>query len=152
MVSVTLSRLNGTFAAGSLQVLTFCSPLQRRSLAPSQLARRKPEGRSSDDEDWQPETVVSVLWNVENGDTGLFGQKKSLELVFVVQSHLQKVSLIHLVAFSLFFSFFFSFLRQYHQVAQTVVCGRLLRPLVVTGMHQHSWHLSVKTYNVSGIE
>uniref|UniRef100_A0A8C5P1X9 DNA repair and recombination protein RAD54-like n=1 Tax=Jaculus jaculus TaxID=51337 RepID=A0A8C5P1X9_JACJA len=30
----------------------------RRSLAPSQLARRKPEGRSSDDEDWQPEAVT----------------------------------------------------------------------------------------------
>ncbi|XP_075800678.1 DNA repair and recombination protein RAD54-like isoform X2 [Microtus pennsylvanicus] len=30
----------------------------RRSLAPSQLARRKPDGRSSDDEDWQPETVT----------------------------------------------------------------------------------------------
>ncbi|MEJ1282582.1 DNA repair and recombination protein RAD54-like [Cricetulus griseus] len=30
----------------------------RRSLAPSQLARRKPEGRSSDDEDWQPGTVT----------------------------------------------------------------------------------------------
>lgn len=30
----------------------------RRSLAPSQLARRKPEDISSDDEDWQPETVT----------------------------------------------------------------------------------------------
>ncbi|XP_049987339.1 DNA repair and recombination protein RAD54-like isoform X3 [Alexandromys fortis] len=30
----------------------------RRSLAPSQLARRKPDSRSSDDEDWQPETVT----------------------------------------------------------------------------------------------
>lgn len=30
----------------------------RRSLAPSQLARRKPEDRSSDDEDWQPGTVT----------------------------------------------------------------------------------------------
>ncbi|XP_005398735.1 PREDICTED: DNA repair and recombination protein RAD54-like isoform X2 [Chinchilla lanigera] len=30
----------------------------RRSLAPSQLAKRKPEGRSSDDEDWQPEAVT----------------------------------------------------------------------------------------------
>lgn len=105
---MTLSRLNGAFAAGSLQVLTFCSPLQRRSLAPSQLARRKPDGRSSDDEDWQPETAVSVLGNMEDGDTGLFGQKRSQELVSVVQSHLQKVSLIHLVAFSLFF-FSFSF-------------------------------------------
>uniref|UniRef100_A0A8C5VQ81 RAD54 like n=1 Tax=Microcebus murinus TaxID=30608 RepID=A0A8C5VQ81_MICMU len=31
---------------------------QRRSLAPSQLAKRKPEGRSSDDEDWQPGAVT----------------------------------------------------------------------------------------------
>ncbi|KAF7485138.1 DNA repair and recombination protein RAD54-like [Marmota monax] len=30
----------------------------RRSLAPSQLARRKLEGRSDDDEDWQPEAVT----------------------------------------------------------------------------------------------
>ncbi|XP_039741053.1 DNA repair and recombination protein RAD54-like isoform X2 [Pteropus medius] len=30
----------------------------RRSLAPSQLAKRKPEGRSSDDEDWQPGAVT----------------------------------------------------------------------------------------------
>ncbi|XP_012999683.1 DNA repair and recombination protein RAD54-like isoform X1 [Cavia porcellus] len=30
----------------------------RRSLAPSQLAKRKSEGRSSDDEDWQPETMT----------------------------------------------------------------------------------------------
>ncbi|XP_033623171.1 DNA repair and recombination protein RAD54-like isoform X2 [Fukomys damarensis] len=30
----------------------------RKSLAPSQLAKRKPEGRSSDDEDWQPGTVT----------------------------------------------------------------------------------------------
>ncbi|XP_005398734.1 PREDICTED: DNA repair and recombination protein RAD54-like isoform X1 [Chinchilla lanigera] len=32
--------------------------MSRRSLAPSQLAKRKPEGRSSDDEDWQPEAVT----------------------------------------------------------------------------------------------
>ncbi|XP_045147837.1 DNA repair and recombination protein RAD54-like isoform X2 [Echinops telfairi] len=30
----------------------------RRSLAPSQLAKRKPEGRCSDDEDWQPGVVT----------------------------------------------------------------------------------------------
>ncbi|XP_055203890.1 DNA repair and recombination protein RAD54-like isoform X3 [Gorilla gorilla gorilla] len=30
----------------------------RRSLAPSQLAKRKPEGRSCDDEDWQPGLVT----------------------------------------------------------------------------------------------
>lgn len=30
----------------------------RRSLAPSQLAKRKPEGRCPDDADWQPETVT----------------------------------------------------------------------------------------------
>ncbi|XP_054345461.1 DNA repair and recombination protein RAD54-like isoform X3 [Pongo pygmaeus] len=30
----------------------------RRSLAPSQLAKRKPEGRSCDDEDWQPDLVT----------------------------------------------------------------------------------------------
>ncbi|ELK34622.1 PREDICTED: DNA repair and recombination protein RAD54-like [Myotis davidii] len=30
----------------------------RRSLAPSQLAKRKPEGRPSDDEDWQPGVVT----------------------------------------------------------------------------------------------
>lgn len=34
---------------------------QRRSLAPSQLAKRKPEGRPSDDEDWQPGVAVSIL-------------------------------------------------------------------------------------------
>ncbi|EQB77439.1 DNA repair and recombination protein RAD54-like protein [Camelus ferus] len=33
-------------------------PLQRRSLAPSQLAKRKPEGRPSDEEDWQPGAVT----------------------------------------------------------------------------------------------
>ncbi|KAG8507670.1 DNA repair and recombination protein RAD54-like, partial [Galemys pyrenaicus] len=32
--------------------------LKRRSLAPSQLAKRKPEGRSSDDDDWHPEAVT----------------------------------------------------------------------------------------------
>uniref|UniRef100_H0WHY3 RAD54 like n=1 Tax=Otolemur garnettii TaxID=30611 RepID=H0WHY3_OTOGA len=31
---------------------------QRRSLAPSQLAKRKPEARCSDDEDWQPGVVT----------------------------------------------------------------------------------------------
>lgn len=142
MVSVTLSRLNGAFAAGSLQVLTFCSPLQRRSLAPSQLARRKPDGRSSDDEDWQPETVVSVLGNMEDGDTGLFGQKRSQELVSVVQSHLQKVSLIHLVAFSLVFFF----LRHYHQVAQTVVCG--LPPQTACGHSHAPTHLALISENL----
>ncbi|XP_022351776.1 DNA repair and recombination protein RAD54-like [Enhydra lutris kenyoni] len=33
-------------------------PRMRKSLAPSQLAKRKPEGRSGDDEDWQPWTVT----------------------------------------------------------------------------------------------
>ena len=42
---------------GSLSVLS----LQRRSLAPSQLAKRKPEGGPCDEEDWRPGAVVSPL-------------------------------------------------------------------------------------------
>uniref|UniRef100_A0A590UJQ8 RAD54 like n=1 Tax=Homo sapiens TaxID=9606 RepID=A0A590UJQ8_HUMAN len=38
----------------------------RRSLAPSQLAKRKPEGRSCDDEDWQPGLVVSTQGDRED--------------------------------------------------------------------------------------
>ncbi|KAB1268139.1 DNA repair and recombination protein RAD54-like [Camelus dromedarius] len=38
-------------------------PLQRRSLAPSQLAKRKPEGRPSD-EDWQPGAVEAFIRSI----------------------------------------------------------------------------------------
>lgn len=34
----------------------------RRSLAPSQLAKRKPEGRPSDDDDWHPGAVAPKKW------------------------------------------------------------------------------------------
>ncbi|XP_025782479.1 DNA repair and recombination protein RAD54-like [Puma concolor] len=39
-----------------LEVLSQCN--KRKSLAPSQLAKRKPEGRPGDEEDWQPRTVT----------------------------------------------------------------------------------------------
>lgn len=70
-------------AAGSPQCSVSILPFQRRSLAPSQLAKRKPEGTPSDDEDWHPGAVVSFCPQVvrESGDAGVFGQKGILDLV-----------------------------------------------------------------------
>lgn len=54
---------------------------QRRSLAPSQLAKRKPEGRPSDDEDWQPRAVVSFCpqGDREGGDAEVIEGHKGTE-------------------------------------------------------------------------
>eukprot|EP00069_Balaena_mysticetus_P011595 bmy_07215T0 len=45
---------------GSLSVLS----LQRRSLAPSQLAKRKPEGGPCDEEDWRPGAVEAFIRSI----------------------------------------------------------------------------------------
>lgn len=78
MVSMGIRETVGSLVSGSsglrLQDLWRCSvcifPLQRKSLAPSQLAKRKPEGRPGDEEDWQPRTVVSTLPHRGIGQVG----------------------------------------------------------------------------------